>query len=578
MSARRPSSVSVIEALLLLWTLASPASGQGYTLQQIDLSSGGVQGNSDVWEVYVSGDGRYVAFTSTANNLVPGDTNGQFDAFVRDLLFGTTERVSLGASGQQVSGESAARAISFDGRYVVFTSFSADVHPADPEAKGDIFVRDRLLGTTELISIPFDSSPSQYDCKRADISGDGRYVVFDGGDSNLAPGDTNGTGDVFLRDRLIGTTEIVSLSSDGTQGDLPSWMAAISGDGTRIAFLSKSKTFYPNSDDYWHVFLRDRTTGTTLAVDLSPEGELGNWDLLPDPAISPDGSTVAFVSGATNLMPGDELLLHPKPYLWREGQPIQAITFAGGRTGVLIRDASLTTEGRFVAFEGGGKFWVTGDPTSSTDIFLQDMELHVTQQVSSNGYANPANFSTTRSSMSWDGGVIAFTSYADNLVPGTTGLRHGFVRISDHAPGQAGMAYCWPGESQIGCQPHFVPSGLSSASAGSGHDLRIDQAPNGEIGLLLYSTLGPKPQLLSSGWICLTPPLRRMPVHATGGSLPPAADCSGTFAEDFNAWIVSGQDASLVAGAPVWLQGWTRDPSAAGGALYSDAVAFIVGP
>jgi Tol biopolymer transport system component len=578
MSARRPSPFSVVEVLALLGSLAAPASGQGYTLQQIDVSSGGVQGNSDVWEVYVSGDGRYVAYTSTANNLVPGDTNGTFDAFVRDLLAGTTERVSVGVSGQQANGESAARAISFDGRYVVFGSVGTNVHPSDTDPLADIFVRDRWLGTTELISLPFDASPSQYDCKRADISGDGRYVVFDGGDSNLAPGDTNGTGDVFLRDRLLGTTEIVSLASDGTQGDLPSWIAAISGDGMRIAFLSKAKTFYPNNDDYWHAFLRDRTTGTTLAVDLSPWGRLGNQHMFPDVAISPDGSTVVFNSQATNLLPGDELLVHFKPYRWREGEPMQAITFAGGRTGLVAKDASLTTGGRFVAFEGGGQSWVTGDPTSSSDIFLQDTELHVTQQASSNGYANPANFSTTRCSMSWDGRVIAFTSYADNLVPGTTGLRHGFVRISDLAPGLAGMAYCWPGKSPAGCQSALTAGGLSSASAGAGHDLRLDGTLNDQIGLFLYSTTGTQGVLAGGGWSCIAPPWRRMPLHPTGGSPPPTLDCSGSFSEDFNAWIAAGQDPALVAGAPVWLQGWTRDPTAPGGALLSDALAFFVGP
>jgi hypothetical protein len=208
---------------------------------------------------------------------------------------------------------------------------------------------------------------------------------------------------------------------------------------------------------------------------------------------------------------------------------------------------------------------------------LQDTELHITHHVSSNGYANSQNVQSSRCSMSWDGRVIAFRSYADNLVPGSTpGVNHAYVRVSD--PLTSGMVYCWPGTSPFGCQPQFALSGASSATAGGGHDLRVEHAPSGEIGLLLYSTGGPKPHLLSMGWMCLTPPMRRMPAHATGGSPPPAIDCTGSVAEDFNAWIASGQDPALVSGTPVWIQGWVRDPSAAGGAMFSDAVAFIVGP
>lgn len=573
--ARRSPWAALHVLPLALCSLAPVGRGQITAFAQVDVSSSGVQANSQSWEVYVSGDGRYVAFTSTANNLVPGDTNGQFDAFVRDLWLGTTERVSLGSAGQQINGESAARGISFDGRYVLFTSFDANVHPDDPEAKGDIFVRDRLLGTTELISVSINSTPSQFDCKRASISADGRFVAFDGGDSNLAPGDFNGKGDVFLRDRLLGTTQIVSVSSSGIQGDDSCWDGKVSADGTRVAFIGRPKNFYPNTNEHSHVFLRDLTTGVTHAIDVNPWGRLGD-ESTTEVSISPDGSTVVFKSQASDLLAGGPFIKTPKPHLWREGESMQALLFADGRPGGDFRDATLSQDGGLVAFEGGLKHWVAGDPTGGTDIFLQDTTLHVTQQVSANGYDNPANFQTIRCSMSWDGRVIAFLSAASNLVPGTTpGILHAFVRISDPAPG---MIYCTPGTSPAGCRPQFVLSGLSSASAGSGHDLLIQDALNGQIGLLLYSTSGPNAVPTGGGWSCVAPPLRRMSLHPTGGSAPPALDCTGSFAEDFNQWIASGQDPALVAGAPVWLQAWTRDPTSASGALYSDAVAFLIGP
>lgn len=574
--ARRTSWAVLLSVGLIHAALASSALGQTAAFAQVDVSTSGVQANSQSYEVYLSGDGRYVAFTSTANNLVVGDTNSQFDAFVRDLWSGTTERVSLSASGQQLSGESAARGISYDGRYVVFVAFGLDVHPDDLDVKGDIFLRDRVLGTTELISVSFDSSPSLQDSNRASIAADGRFVAFDGGDSNFVPGDTNATGDVFLRDRLLGTTVRVSVASDGSQGDGSSWGPKVSADGTRIVFMSRSKTFYPNANDEVHVYLRDLTADKTHAIDVNPWGRLGD-ESTTEVSISPDGSTIVFKSQASDLLAGGPFIQTPKPHLWREGEPMQALLFADGRPGGDNRDATLSQNGGLVAFEGGLKYWVAGDPTGGTDIFLQDTTLHVTQQVSANGYDNPANFQTIRCSMSWDGRVIAFLSAATNLVPGTTpGILHAFVRISD--PLDSGFVYCWPAQGPGGCQPQFALAGTSSASAGSGHDLRIDQAPNGEFGLLLYSGAGPNPTLTGMGWLCLAPPLRRMSVNATGGTPPPAADCTGTFAEDFNAWIASGQDPSLVPGSPVFVQGWVRDPSASGGSLLSDAAAFLVGP
>lgn len=577
MRARGPFATVVACAIALGWCGAPRARSQSYTIQQVDLSTNGVQGFGLSGDVHVSGDGRFVAFTSFASVLVPGDTNGTNDVFVRDLLAGTTERASLDVSGQQIGGASDASGISYDGRYVLFVSAVALVPALDTDSKVDVFVRDRVLGTTEMVSVPFDGSPSIYDCKRADMSADGRFVAYDGGDDNLAPGDSNGTGDVFLRDLLLGTTQIASVASDGTQGDAPSFDADISADGTRVVFLSKAKTFFQNTDDYWHVVLRDVAMGTTQAIDVDPSGQLGNQHAFENPVISPDGASIVFTSQADNLLPGTWSVISPKAHLWRDGKPMESIPIADGRAGWGVETPSMSFDGRFVAFSGGGKWWIAGDPTTWEDIFLQDAWLDVTQQVSSNGYASPSNAQSERCSMSWDCRVIAFRSYASNLVPGTTpNVNHAFVRIS--APLDSGIVYCWPAKGPGGCQPQFAQSGISSATGGTSHELRIGQAPNGQIGLLLYSSAGPNPKLTGMGWLCLTPPLRRMSVQTTGGSPPPTIDCTGTFVEDFNSWVASGQDAALVPGAAVWVQGWTRDPTAGSGALFSDAVAFVIGP
>ena len=577
MRARRRFATFVACAIPLGWYSAPPAHSQGYTIEQVDVSTSGVQGFGLSGDLHVSGDGRFIAFTSVASVLVPGDSNDTNDVFVRDLVAGTTERASLGTSGQQIGGASEARGISYDGRYVLFVSAAAVVPSLDPDSKLDVFVRDRLLGTTELISVSFDNSPSVYDCKWASISGDGRFVAFESYDDNVVPGDVNGFGDVFLRDRWLGTTQIASVASNGSPGDGHSYQPAISADGMHIVFLSKARSFYSNTDDYWHIALRDEFTGTTQAIDVDSLGQLGNENAFEHPAISPDGASVVFTSQADNLLAGTTGVFSPKAHLWREGKPLESVCIADGRAGWGVETPSMSFGGRFVAFSGGGQWWIGGDPTPTEDIFLQDTWLDVTQQVSSNGYANPQNVQSEHCSMSWDGRVIAFRSYASNLVPGTTpNVNHAFVRISE--PLDSGIVYCWPAKGTDGCQPQFTLTGTSSASAASVHELRIGQAPNDELGLLIYSRAGPNPKLTGMGWLCLTPPLRRMPVHATGGTPPPAADCTGTFAEDFNAWIASGQDPMLMPGSPVYVQGWVRDPSAPGGSLLSDAAAFFVGP
>jgi Tol biopolymer transport system component len=469
--AHRRSAAFAAWAIALAWCGAPPARSQSYTIQQVDLSTNGVQGYGLSGDIHVSGDGRYVAFTSFAGVLVPGDTNGVNDVFVRDLWAGTTERASLDVAGQQIAGASEATGISYDGRFVLFVSAAAVVPALDPDPKADVFLRDRLLGTTELISVTFDGSPSMYDCKRADISADGRFVAFDGFDDNLVPGDANGTGDVYVRDRLLGMTEIVSVASDGAQGDSPSAYPAISADGTRIIFLSKADNFHSHEDgdwDYFHLFLRDRSTGLTQPIDLNPHGRLGNQTAFDAFEISPDGSTVVFVSQATDLVPGNwNGFVGPKSLIWRDGSPLEYILVFGRPAGS-IEDPSFSTDGRFLAFAGGGWWWVPGDPTPSEDVFLRDTWLDVTQQVSSNGYADPQNVQSERCSMSWDGRVVAFQSYAGNLVPGSTlNVKHAFARIS--ASLSSGMVYCWPLKSPGGCQPQFALSGASSASTGLGH-------------------------------------------------------------------------------------------------------------
>jgi hypothetical protein len=204
---------------------------------------------------------------------VPGDTNGKGDVFVRDRQNGTTERVSLDSNGAQGDGDSIGDSFSSDARYVALLSYATNLVPGDTNGYADVFVRDRLTGTTERVSV--DSAGGQGNSVSGiygiSISPDGRYVAFDSNASNLVPGDTNGVPDDFVRDRLLGTTERVSVSSAGAQAEGWSFEPSMSTDGRCVAFRCLANNLVQgDTDDVYDVFVRDRTGGPAFTSLCDP--------------------------------------------------------------------------------------------------------------------------------------------------------------------------------------------------------------------------------------------------------------------------------------------------------------------
>ncbi len=197
--------------------------------------------------VAISRNGRYVAFVSAAANLSSGDTNGALDVILRDRPARVTERVSLGNGGAQGNGASvlgARQAISDDGRFVVFASNASNLVPGDTNGRMDVFLRDRGAGTTERVSVPDAGGQGSGDSgPAAAISADGRYVAFASAATNLVSGDTNGAVDIFVRDRTAGRTVRVSLGTGGAQANAASghqvWEGlSMAAGGLTVAFRS----------------------------------------------------------------------------------------------------------------------------------------------------------------------------------------------------------------------------------------------------------------------------------------------------------------------------------------------------
>lgn len=206
---------------------------------RVSVGGGGLQSNGNSYRSVMSADGRWVAFDSYATNLVSDDTNGAGDIFLHDRQTGATTRVSVGAGGTQGSSHSLYPSISADGRWIAFDSSAGNLVPGDTNGNWDAFVHDRLTGTTTRVSVGAGGVEGNHGSGAAAISADGRWVAFSSPASNLVPNDTNSRIDVFVHDRQTGATTRASVGPGGVQGNGNSWNPAISADGRAVAFASE---------------------------------------------------------------------------------------------------------------------------------------------------------------------------------------------------------------------------------------------------------------------------------------------------------------------------------------------------
>lgn len=394
--------------------------------QRVSVSSDGSQGNGASYGPALSPDGRYVAFFSQADNLVPDDANGYYDLFVRDRELGETERVSLATDGSQGDGESKRPSISADGRYVVFESLASNLVLSDTNGQEDIFIHDRQTGQTQRLSVASDGTQGNNRSWWPHISADGRFVTFDSYASNLIPGDTNHTRDVFLHDRGSGETARVSVASDGGQGDGLSRWGAPSADGSVIVFSSQASNLVPvDENEADDIFIHDRISGQTVRISLGPGGVEGNGDSYA-PQISADGRYVVFDSSASNLVAGDGNTAVDVFLYDRQAGTMELISVAsdGGQGDDDSRWPFVSDDGRYVSFTSWAANLVPGDDNDTWDVFLRDRHLETTERVSVAGEGDQGNGDSGGGAGTFDayspvaagGRTVAFQSAASNLV------------------------------------------------------------------------------------------------------------------------------------------------------------------
>jgi Tol biopolymer transport system component len=385
---RSPSiSIAVITAVVFAAVLVAVpvVAGAAMTIERMSVSTAGTQSFGDSDAPAISASGNFVAFASSASTLVAGDTNRVSDVFVRDEFHGTTERVSVATDSGQGDEPSWAPSISADGRFVAFTSsaaFSAD----DTNGVSDIYVRDRLLGTTERVSVATDGTQANGSCSRPSISADGNFVAFVSRATNLIAGEVVGSdGRIYVHDRMLHTTERVSVAIGGGVPNNSSDRPSISGDGRYVAFESWASDIVAG-DTFGRkdVFVYDRQTDTAERMSVSTGGAEGNGGSSA-PSISADGRYVAFTSTANNLVPGDvigndDIFVRDRLL---ERTELVSVSTMGRQSDQGAGVAAISADGRFVAFSSESSNLAANDMNGTVcDVFVRDRVARVTEIVS----------------------------------------------------------------------------------------------------------------------------------------------------------------------------------------------------
>ena len=403
----------------------SPSLPPPQTVTRVSVSSTGQEADGPTTAVTVSESGRWIAMQSGATNLVSGDTNGADDIFLHDRNWGTTTRITA-PGGAEANGPCAMPSMSGSSEQVAFESTATNLVASYGPAS-QVYVHDRVAGTTVAASSVAGNGAST----QAQISLDGQWVVFQSDATNLVPGDTNGTTDVFLSEVATGVTTRVSVGSGG-EANGASTKPTVSADGRWVTFVSSASNLVAgDTNGVDDVFLHDTLTGTTTRVSLDSAGNQVNGASVAG-AISPDGGFVALASDASNLVLGDTNGARDV-FVKVLGSGL-VVRVSVSSSGVQANGNSffptVSWYGAEISFHTLASNLVPGDTNGLRDVYRHDLTTGQTALIS----ATPSG--TTASGTSWfadldtGGRVTAFVSDAPDLVSGdTNGTSDAFVQL-----------------------------------------------------------------------------------------------------------------------------------------------------
>jgi Tol biopolymer transport system component len=444
-------------------------------IQRVSTGAAGAQADGGSFGARFSADGRFVAFQSQATNLVVGDTNGVVDIFVKDLVSGAIQRVSTGSTGAQGNGNCSNASLSADGRYVAFTSDASNLVANDTNGAADVFVKDLTTGVTTRASLADAGLQADSGSELARFSPDGRWLVFYSGAGNLVFGDANVAWDVYVRDMQTQQVRRVSVDVAGNGGDAGSHLAAFSPDGTRIVFDSFATNLVAGdangqrdvmiaANPFVADAARDAVHATTARYALPDgvenlvlaAGNDGFGNALANAITGNGGANVLVGSDGADTLDG---LGGADTLRGGRGADTYVVDHAGDRVddaptpearwasqaangtqgNLLSGDPALSASGRWIAFGSLSSDLVPGDTNGVADIFLRDFASGALRLVSTNAGGTPGNGGSANAQIAPDAASLLFESAASNLLAGdANGASDVFVK--DLASGAVRLA------------------------------------------------------------------------------------------------------------------------------------------
>jgi len=425
----------LIYRLAALALFVPAAFGQLDVVERINLSTAGVQADDWSHSPVVSDDGRYLAFYSSATNLVLGDTNGIGDIFHHDRVTGITTRCSVSSSGIQADKASGGAAISWDGRYVAFATVSDLFDPLDQNGTTDVYLHDTVTQTTELVSIGhFGNQGNDYSNDPA-LNFDGSIVVFSSSASNLVTFDLNNEQDIFLRDRNLGKTKGISRTVLDTQTDAWSNGPSVSSDGRYVAYsTSASNIGLGDTTSDADTYVYDTLLNVTVLATVKEDGSQIPSDCGSAP-ISADGGFIAFQSSGFQVTADDtnstddvfvrDLALGTTELASQASDGTQTWFHNNFKT-------SISEDGRYISWWTRSSVYLSGDTNGMVDVYVRDRQAGVTELVSSQSSGAMGNGESNGGDMSPDGRFIVYVSTSTDLVQGDTNGLHDIFLVDRH--------------------------------------------------------------------------------------------------------------------------------------------------
>ena len=411
-------------ALLIFQSLPHYGFAQYNAVQRVSQSSAGVQANEASFSPHICEDGRYVVFASLASNLVGFDTNGASDIFIHDRQALTTTRISVSASGTQGNAESSAPVVSSNGRYVAFVSSASNLVSVDTNNASDIFVYDRDAAASTIVtraSVGAANLQADGASFNPSISADGRFIVFESDAANLVVGDTNAKRDIFLYDLQNSTTTRLSVTADALEANNNSYNGVISSDGSTIAFESDASNIVPDGNLKRDVFTYTRASGVVTRVSVDTAGVEANGDSL-GASLSSTGRYVTFESSATNLVTADLIGINDVFVRDREGSTTRraSINSSGAESDGASSETFEALDGSRTLFSSASSNLVASDTNAKSDIFAFNPAAGSVTRVS----VLPSGLQTTNNSnsgtLSSNSQYMAFASEEENLITADT--------------------------------------------------------------------------------------------------------------------------------------------------------------